>query len=861
MNADARPFLLLLCEADDTVLLHLVDSVRHGCLVQVEDSSRAAAAVVTGAAPALVLARVGWNGLDGPTLCDRFRNAYGSGVPPLVLLFGAGIPDVSAAMLSSFAAGAVECLAEPLHPSLAVARLRALVRLGARLTATSEAISDVALQRDSIDELLKAKATLQRQRETERMYFRLAISLLKTARIETLSQAVLQAAKTMTGSRYGFVGSIERATGHFHAHTMSTDIWDECDVPGKSMVFTHFSGLWGWVLTRGKAVMSNDPAHDPRSSGTPTGHVPVDNFLSSPVLIGSRVAGQIALANADRPYTVKDLAIVRRLASLYALAIQRQEFEEDILAAKTSAEKANRAKSEFLAKMSHEIRTPMNAVINLTELVLETGLDPQQRDFLESADEAARHLLALLNDILDFSRIEAQRLSLESVPFDLRSCIQATVSALRPQARNKGIDLTVTIHEPLPDIVLGDANRLRQIIINLVGNAIKFTERGQVAVEARGNVERDVTQQERFRLLVSVRDTGIGIAKDFQSRLFDIFSQAEESTTRRFGGTGLGLAISKQLVEMMGGSIQIESELGHGAMFSFHVLLGLSAGSSCLPYVETVAEVYSPLPRLNILVVEDNPGNRKVARALLEKLGQRVALAADGYEALDLLSSEPCDLVFMDIEMPVMDGFETTQRIRTGNAGKANIALPIYAMTAHATQGYRDRCLAAGMDGYLSKPLDLREIRTTLLQLAQAANVGNLGPTPSTPTATLPPGRGNIDDVPVMNRRRALERFDGDTELYRQTVTFFLETIDERLARLKQYFDAGDWDSLIIEAHSQKSIFATVGAERCSLLAEFIEHAGRDRDEHAIRQLLPPLEQERDRATQAVDSADIEPQP
>ncbi|MBM4440043.1 MAG: GAF domain-containing protein [Candidatus Rokubacteria bacterium] len=425
-------------------------------------------------------------------------------------------------------------------------------------------------------------------------------------------------------------------------------------------------------------------------------------ILAVPLLCDDRLLGGLVVSRATPGAFSDELVdLLQTFATQSAIAIRNARLFREIDDKNRQLEVASRHKSEFLAHMSHELRTPMNGVIGMAELALGTELTEVQRDYLTTVKVSAESLLSLINDILDVSKIEAGRLELEAVPFSLRQTVDLVVKSLAHPARQKGLTLAASLAPGVPDGVVGDPGRLRQVLVNLVGNALKFTAQGGITVsvaEERGDAAP-------APLHIAVTDTGIGIAPEHQAKVFEAFTQADASTARRFGGTGLGLTISSQLVRMMGGRIWVESEPGRGSTFHFTVRLPRAAAPVAS---EAVADPSRPAARTTarprrVLLAEDSVPNQKVARGFLERWGHTVEVAGNGRAALAALERAAFDLVLMDVHMPEMDGFEATAAIRAREGAGARI--PIIAMTADAMQGDRERCLAAGMDGYVTKPV------------------------------------------------------------------------------------------------------------------------------------------------------------
>ena len=827
-----------------------------------------------------------------------------------------------------------------------------------------------------------ARDVTERKREEARLTAQHAVTRV-LAEAPTLASATPRILQAICESLDWSVGAIwrvdkkEKLLRCVETWKMLSAQVKEFDRGTRSRTFPPGVGLPGRVWAQARPAWIEDVTRD---ANFPRASIAAQEGLHAafgfPVLLGAEVLGVLEffshqIQQPDR----RLLEMMSAIGSQIGQFIERKEAEDalrvyarDLETARKRAEEATRAKSEFLANISHEIRTPMNAMIGMTELALATRITREQREYLSAIQGSADALLTLVNDLLDFSKIEARKLQLDRIGFNLRDTLEDTMRVLAPRAQQKGLELACHIHPDVPDGLVGDPLRLRQIVVNLVGNAVKFTEHGEVVLRVQVESCRNGNAQLRF----SVTDTGIGIPPEKQAVIFEEFSQADSSTTRRYGGTGLGLAISAQLVDLMGGRILVESQPGRGSTFHFTVLFELQqpgmekpparwrtlsdlpvlivddnatnrrileevftnwhmrpvaveSGAAALGKLEkslradqpfavvlldghmpgmdgfAVAERISqdrryagiklvmltssgqpedvarcrrlsisgyltkPIKqselfdviitaigqpvgerprapqrskrsrraqrRLHVLLAEDNQVNQLLATRIFEKLGHHVTVVTNGREALSAVQAGKFDLVAMDVQMPEMDGLDATTAIRAWEKTEGTHT-PIMAMTAHAMKGDRERCLAAGMDGYTSKPIRIRELEDAIAQLIS----------PSKPAeATV---LEETQESGVIDHAALLAGVDGNRRLLRELVHLFLADCPQRLVEIKEAVRRGDAEALRIAAHTLKGSVGNFAAKNAFAAAQRLEIMGRDGDLHTAGEACATLESE-----------------
>ena len=630
--------------------------------------------------------------------------------------------------------------------------------------------------------------------------------------INGLLTTVVEAARRLTGARVGCSGHGYHQ-GKFSLSTVSAAEGVNCRPFDENSAK---SGVYLDLLDQSESIRLSEKELLNHAAwwGLPEGSDRTMRGLLGARLVDAtgRPVGSVILSDKEggAEFTEEDEALLRQLALITSLALQHIE-------SRKAAEAASIAKSQFLANMSHELRTPMNAILGMTDLALTENLPATVREYLQTAKESADVLLELLNEILDLSRIEAGRFELESIPFSLHDTVEQVVKTLRVRAKEKALALIYNPPSDMPEKFMGDPLRFRQILMNLVDNAIKFTHSGGITVNA--TILEQTSENARIEFAVS--DTGIGISPEDQEKIFTPFTQADASTTRNYGGTGLGLTISRKLVELMEGRIWVKSQPGQGSTFSFTSSLKLQEGKAAEKIKPRKKAVHGSMRGLKILLVEDTPTNQKLAEYLLTRRGHLVEIAQNGRQALEMVQQNVYEVVLMDVQMPIMDGFQATAAIRAlQDPIKSHV--PIIAMTAHALKGDAERCLESGMDAYVSKPIQGEELIELVelfgepevaakTKLEKGGNHGVLSPEISlSPASSVNESKNTPVDFDL---NEAVKRCFGKYDFFQEMVNCFYCEADPLLHDIQKARMDDKAEELRSTAHRLKNTIVYLGAQ------------------------------------------------
>ena len=609
--------------------------------------------------------------------------------------------------------------------------------------------------------------------------------------------------------------------------------------------------LCGKVALSGKVTISDDCFCDPNHENTFTGMTAHGHYIV-PLRAFDNIIGVMFLYTA--PYPSHDehrLRMLQTVGDSIALAIINDQTEKQLVEATLKADEASRAKSEFLANMSHEIRTPLNGILGFTDMLLRDGdkIDAADRkEWLEVIHESGQHLLHLINGILDLSKVEAGQLDVEKTECNPTGIVSDLASILRVQALEKQIKLDIEFDGPLPKTILTDPTRLRQILTNLIGNALKFTREGSVIVTTRMETRED----DNADLVFTIADTGPGIPAEKLETIFEPFSQADTSITRQYGGTGLGLAISRRFAEALGGSLTVESEPGEGSTFILTIPIGSvrnieicdSFSTESVRSERTISSQETPSGRLSghVLLVDDGQTNRQLIELILSRAGAEVTTADNGHRSLTLAARNAYDLILMDMQMPIMDGYTATQKIR-----EFGITTPIIALTASAMKGDRERCLAAGCDDYLTKPVEIDAL------LSLASKWISAGKEESSDNAVIETAEEQVrPEINNNNPEDFLPSLPMDDPEFHEIILNYVEDLVRRVSEMEQYCEQQDYDNLARLAHWLKGSGGTAGFNQLTDLASSLENSTRKQQTDTVNEIIQEIRRVTEQINQSI---------